>query len=39
VEQAIDEDCEGDEEQADGLIAAEETALFVAAGGALLLDV
>ncbi len=39
MEQAIDEDGEGDEEKANGLMAAEEAALLVAAGGAMLLDV
>jgi hypothetical protein len=39
VKDAIDEDGQCDEKKAEGLIAAEEAALFVAASGALLLNI
>ena len=39
VDEAIEQDCCGDEKQADGLVAMEEAALFFAASDALLLDI
>lgn len=39
VEQSVNQDGEGDEKKSEGLIAAEEAALLIAAGGAVLLDI
>jgi hypothetical protein len=38
MQEAVGEDCGGGEQEADGLVAMEETALGFAAGGALLLN-